>query len=295
MPKGSPRKNMGPCAVCGKDDLGEKFRKLTPKLLSKAMQSEAASNLKIQLKLDDQLCHKHYNIQSTRGQDNRLFTFGKDSEKGLSELFTRHQLITENEQPIFHVYNIQLVNFDHEIINLNYQPFNKKIELSKLDAILIREHHVAARRIEITDLINKAVNIITFNVGSNINSQPRIQGEGAVFDQCEIENGVYRSIRSILTILLPIWKQSSPPILIPGDTIKLKLGGNGRNVGRKQNHVMMTICLLNEGRKVLEPNNQYCICLYVGYEKYDVLANIGRIFEDELFDLKNNGFFDSDG
>lgn len=189
-------------------------------------------------------------------------------------------MITENEQPIFHVSNIQLVNFDHEIINLNYQPFNKKIELSKLDAIvracdesllsrdgyrrlaavepqLIREHHVAARRIEITDLINKAVNIITFNVGSNINSQPRIQGEGAVFDQCEIENGVYRSIRSILTILLPIWKQSSPPILIPGDTIKLKLGGDGRNVGQKQNHIMMTVCLLNEGRKVLEPNNQY--------------------------------------
>src|SRR6185437_1065187 len=61
MPKASQRKNMGPCAICGKDDLEEKFRKLTAKLLPKAVQSEAASRLKIQLKLDDQLCQKHYN------------------------------------------------------------------------------------------------------------------------------------------------------------------------------------------------------------------------------------------
>lgn len=54
-----PRTNTGPCAICGKDDK-EKFRKLTPKLLSKAMQSQAASELKVELKPDDQLCHKHY-------------------------------------------------------------------------------------------------------------------------------------------------------------------------------------------------------------------------------------------
>ncbi|CAG8648414.1 6348_t:CDS:2, partial [Ambispora leptoticha] len=186
-----------PCAVCGKNDLEEKFRKLISNLLPKAVQSEAASRLKMQLKLDDQLCYKHYN----------------------------------------------------ELV-----PFNKKVEISKLDAVvracdesllsqdgyrrlaavelqLIREHHVAAQRIEITDLINKTIKIRTFSVGSDINSQPRIQGEGAVFDQCEIGDGAYRSIRSILTILLPIWKQSSLPILILGDTIKLKLGGDGHNVG----------------------------------------------------------------
>jgi len=35
--------------------------------------------------------------------------------------------------------------------------------------------------------------------------------------------------------------------------------------------------------------------LYAGYEKYEVLTNIGHIFKDELSDLKNNGFFDSNG
>jgi len=214
-------------------------------------------------------------IQSIRGQNYRLSAFGKDSEKELSELFIRHQLIMENEQPIFHVHNIQLMNFNQEIINLKYQPFNKKVENSKLDAIvracdesllsrdgyrrlaavepqLIREHHVAERRIEITDIMNRAINIKTFS----LDRQPCIQDETG-FDQYETEDGAYRSIRSILTILLPIWKQSTPPVLIPGDTIKLKLGGDGHNVGRKQNHVMMTVCLLNEGKKVLQPNNQY--------------------------------------
>ncbi|RIB04526.1 hypothetical protein C2G38_2283828 [Gigaspora rosea] len=76
--------------------------------------------------------------------------------------------------------------------------------------------------------------------------------------------------------------------------INLKFGGNGWNIGRKQNYVMMTVCLLNEGKKVLKPKNQYCICLYIGQEKYDTLMKVGRIFEHELFDFKNNSFLDSD-
>ncbi|RIB01083.1 hypothetical protein C2G38_2231934 [Gigaspora rosea] len=115
--------------------------------------------------------------------------------------------------------------------------------------------------------MNRAINIKTFSP----DRQPCIQDEMG-FDQYETKDGAYRSIRSILTILLPIWKQSTLPVLIPGDTIKFKLGGDGHN-----------------------PNNQYCICLYAGYEKYEVLTNIGYIFKDELSDLKNNGFFDSDG
>ncbi|CAG8551588.1 3826_t:CDS:2, partial [Scutellospora calospora] len=93
------------------------------------MQSPAASKLKKKLKLDDQLCHKHYR------QDKRFISFGKDSKKELLALITQHRLIAEDEQPIVHVHNIQL-DFNDEIIKLNYQPFNKNIKLSKLDAIV---------------------------------------------------------------------------------------------------------------------------------------------------------------
>ena len=61
----------------------------------------------------------------------------------------------------------------------------------------------------------------------------------------------------MLQTLIPIWKQGFPAIINTGDTLKLKLGGDGRNVGRKQSHVMMTICLLNEGEEVLKPEHQY--------------------------------------
>ncbi|CAG8815351.1 8658_t:CDS:2, partial [Cetraspora pellucida] len=60
MPVGRSCKNIGPCTICGKHGLKERFRILTPSLLSKAMQSLAALNLKVELNLNDQLCHKHY-------------------------------------------------------------------------------------------------------------------------------------------------------------------------------------------------------------------------------------------
>ncbi|CAG8691634.1 25064_t:CDS:2 [Cetraspora pellucida] len=159
---------MGPCTICGNDDLREKFHKLIPNLLLKAMQSPATPNLKVKLSLNDQLCQKHYT---------------------------------------------ELVVFDR-----NLSPNN---QCSSADNISL-EH-----------------------------------SEKIMVEQLEIGNGVYRSIKSVLDILLPIWKHSSPPILISEDTNRLKLGDNGYNVGHKQNYVMITFCLLNEGSQVLKPDYQY--------------------------------------
>ncbi|CAG8756474.1 11175_t:CDS:1, partial [Cetraspora pellucida] len=98
--------------------------------------------------------------------------------------------------------------------------------------------------------MNKKIEIETFSTDETINNQPS-------HELAKIKNGAYRTIKSILIVLVPIWKQSFSPILLLGDTIKLKLGGDGHNVGRKQNHIMITICLLNEGKKVLKPDHQY--------------------------------------
>ncbi|PKK76576.1 hypothetical protein RhiirC2_772307 [Rhizophagus irregularis] len=108
-------------------------------------------------------------------------------------------------------------------------------------------------------------------------------------DEQEIGNGVYRSIRNLLQIFIPIWNKSNLPTLQPGNTVYLKLGGDGRNVGRKQNHVMITICLLNERDEVLKPDHQYSICLYIGKEKYKTLAKVGNLFKYQLQDLQENG------
>jgi hypothetical protein len=72
-----------------------------------------------------------------------------------------------------------------------------------------------------------------------------------------VEKGVYRSITSLLDIIVPILTSTTPPILKDGDKINIKLGGDGRNVGRKQKHVMLTMCILNKGESVLSPTHQY--------------------------------------
>ncbi|RHZ79767.1 hypothetical protein Glove_141g121 [Diversispora epigaea] len=56
----------------------------------------------------------------------------------------------------------------------------------------------------------------------------------------------------------------------------------------------MTICLLNEKDNVLKPDHQYCICLFVGKEKYDTLEKIAHIFNDQLSELQENGIYDND-
>ncbi|RHZ79022.1 hypothetical protein Glove_152g68 [Diversispora epigaea] len=77
-------------------------------------------------------------------------------------------------------------------------------------------------------------------------------------DEHEIGNGAYRSIKSLLQILIPIWKNSNSLVLQIGDIIKLKLGGDGRK------------------------------------EKYDTLEKVAHIFNDQLSELQENGIYDND-
>jgi hypothetical protein len=39
----------------------------------------------------------------------------------------------------------------------------------------------------------------------------------------------------------------------------------------------------------------FSICLYIGHENYGDLAKVGWLFQDQLFDLKNNRIIDQDG
>src|SRR2546430_13411877 len=47
-------------------------------------------------------------------------------------------------------------------------------------------------------------------------------------------SGAYRSITDILKIMVSVWLKSTPPVIKSGDTLFLKLGGDGRNVERNQ-------------------------------------------------------------
>ncbi|PKC62660.1 hypothetical protein RhiirA1_464852 [Rhizophagus irregularis] len=190
--------------------------------------------------------------------------------------------------------------------------------LAAVETRLMREYQVAQRRIEITKLINEQIPIEIINLDKELNQQSILDDDeehqdnliGIIVDEQEIGNGVYQSIRNLLQIFIPIWSRSNPPILqpiqkiqrnsfkyctdrqycykslaLPGNTINLKLGGDGKNVGHKQNHVMITICLLNEKDEVLKPDHQYSI----GKERYKTLAKVGNLFKYQLQDLQENG------
>ncbi|POG71065.1 hypothetical protein GLOIN_2v1775128 [Rhizophagus irregularis DAOM 181602=DAOM 197198] len=194
-------------------------------------------------------------------------TWKEDAHKKIKQLILQHRMVSESGEPI-HLRNMELGYEDHTI-NIKY---NLSLDHIKLDAYvmmgyrrlaavetrLMREYQVAQRRIEITKLINEQIPIEIINLDKELNQQSILDDDeehqdnliGIIVDEQEIGNGVYQSIRNLLQIFIPIWSRSNPPILQP-------LGGDGRNVGRKQNHVMITICLLNEKDEVLKPDHQY--------------------------------------
>ncbi|PKY59562.1 hypothetical protein RhiirA4_482393 [Rhizophagus irregularis] len=144
------------------------------------------------------------------------------------------------------------LEYEDHIVNIKYDFSSDHLKLDAyvhacdeallLEAWLIREYQVAQRRIEITKLINVQIPIRTINLDKELNQQPILddgeehQGNpnGIMVDEQEIGNGVYRSIRNLLQIFIPIWNKSNPPTLQPGNTVYLKLGGDGRNVSHLQ-------------------------------------------------------------
>lgn len=62
MNKVIKKKNFGPCVVCGgNQNPSIQYRKITAQSILKINKSPNIENLNIELKVDDQLCKKHYN------------------------------------------------------------------------------------------------------------------------------------------------------------------------------------------------------------------------------------------
>ncbi|RGB22479.1 hypothetical protein C1646_776025 [Rhizophagus diaphanus] len=185
-------------------------------------------------------------INQEKSRLSGIQVFGFDIEilhqtlKKIKQLILQHRMFSESEEPI-HLCNMEL-EYEEHIINIKY---NLSLNYIKLDAYV---RVFAQRRIEITKLINEQIPIGIINLDKEFNQQLIFDDEEhqgnpdeIIVDKQEIGNGVYRSIRNLLQILIPIWNSSNPPILQPENTINLKLGEDGRNVGCKQNHVMMTV------------------------------------------------------
>ncbi len=222
---------------------------------------------------------------TSRSQQNKRFnSFGNDVQKAVDQLIIKHKLTNSSGQPVVYVRCIEL-DFKEDKLCIKFKDPNPTITQIRLDAvvracdeallshdgyqhlaavapILFREYLVANRRNEINKLINAQIHVGIFNLNQEINDQSNIDDfdeytNDILVDNHEIGNGAFRSLSTLLKKLIPIWKMGENPIITSGDTLYIKLGGDGRNVGRKQNHVMITFCLLNEGNEVLKPDHQF--------------------------------------
>ena len=69
----------------------------------------------------------------------------------------------------------------------------------------------------------------------------------------------------------------------PPETRELRLciKGDGRNNSKRTHNTQLAFTILNEGRRVLKPRNNYCFAIMDGGEDYDALKNnIGGILDD---------------
>ncbi|RIA79629.1 hypothetical protein C1645_840248 [Glomus cerebriforme] len=190
--------------------------------------------------------------QGSNQSETLSFINGRESEKAIRSLIKKHQMTNETNQPIIHIHAIVRACDESLLARDRYW------QLAAVEVFLICEYLIANHRIEITNLINKDIRIGTFNIDKNDDLSNNLEesDNGIIVDEAEIGNGAY--------------------------------SGDRCNIGHKQSHMMMTICLLNENEKVLKPEHQYCICLYIGREKYRDLAKIGELFHHQLSNLKNN-------
>ncbi|CAG8503950.1 18926_t:CDS:2 [Racocetra fulgida] len=96
-----------------------------------------------------------------------------------------------------------------------------------------------------------------------------------------LEKGGYHSISSILQFLLSKLVENKV-LNHEAPTIYLRISGDGRNIGKKIKHVMLTLAILNDQKNLSKPEKHYSISLFSGTEKYTFLKAALKPIHNEL-------------
>ena len=121
-------------------------------------------------------------------------------------------------------------------------------QLAAINPKLIREYIIEKHRHKITNSMKLRIPITLFSVECNqSHNDDGCQTNGEDDDllrltvRIEMEPFTFKTIVSLLHTLVPFLVSCDPPVLKNGDTLKLRLSGDGRQVGRSQSHVLMTM------------------------------------------------------
>ncbi|CAG8682466.1 841_t:CDS:2 [Funneliformis mosseae] len=169
-------------------------------------------------------------------------------------------------------------------------------ELAAVEHHLPRDNSVSNERIAITNYMNNIIKISLVNKKEKNELEDIKESEKSDIMNFEIVQevvntiglGIRRSIKDILYYIIPqLQKQdilkSSDPI------IHLRISGDGRNVGKKIKHVMVTFMILNHESRHHHADYYYTIILYPGTENYNTLKFILDPLCNELRSLKKFG------
>lgn len=118
--------------------------------------------------------------------------------------------------------------------------------------------------------------------------------DSEVIDEVEslVGKGVRRSIKDILNFIIP--SMISKGILNYSESIlHIRISGDGRNIGHKVKHLMITFTILNK-MNIFKSNSHFALLIYLGMECYNTLQTILAPLIAELHKIKT-GFIDQNG
>lgn len=176
--------------------------------------------------------------------------------------------------------------------------------LARLDPNLPRENVTSNVKKEITNLMNteipvNPINIYSQNVGNNDEDEIEECDNLDIELKNEIINnqgqGGYRSIKKILEFVIKMLINQEILNYSLDNNIHIRISGDGRNVGKKIKHVMITFAVMNNRDAIFLPDHHYSLVLYSGVEKYEYLQKALLPLMNELDDIDKNGFTDSIG
>ena len=162
--------------------------------------------------------------------------------------------------------------------------------LCAIESQLPREGTISKERNNINKEMSQfiPISIVDVNTKSQVDQSERadIDDESIVQEVINtVGKGGYRNIKNILQYLIPNLIQKR--VLNPNQPIiNLRISGDGRNVGKKVKHVMLTASILDDKNSLHKPDYHYTIVLYPGCEDYDSLSSVMTPFCNDLRDLK---------
>ena len=120
-----------------------------------------------------------------------------------------------------------------------------------------------------------------------ITGDPDITDNTIIMNMLEsIGKGGQRRITDILNYIIPLYIEKGI-LILRQSTLHIRISGDGRNVGRKVKHVMITVSLLDDVATLFEPNYHYTIVLFPGTENYSTLKIATNALIQELQELSN--------